>query len=88
MIPAAQHLERLNLPAPAHTIYQPVFAGNPPRPPASQVLAQGFRLAGPAKGVPSAFLNEQVDALYHFGIFALPGAIFVPCLGIERNLHG
>lgn len=62
MIAALRDLQRLRLPLAAHPIDQPMLAVDAAGPPAAQVSAQRFGLAGAAKGIAAAFRDQIVEA--------------------------
>ena len=61
MIPALRHLQRLLVALADDAIHQPVFLIDPPRPPARQIAAQRFGLAGALERVAAAFFDQGVE---------------------------
>ena len=88
MIPALRHVERLARALARHPNHQPMFPVDAARPPARQVAAERFGLAGPAKGVAHAFLEQRVDPFERLAALGLPVQIIVPGGRPEDNFHG
>ena len=65
-----------------------MFAVDAARPPARQIAAERFGLAGPAKGIAHAFLEQRVDPVDNLGFLGLKRDILPPGAGREGDIHG
>jgi hypothetical protein len=88
MIPALRDLKRLRIALARHPIYQPMLAVDPAGPPAGQIAAERFRLAGAAERIAHAFLDQRIDAFEALPVVALPAEIVIPRPRREDQLHG
>ena len=68
MVPALGDFELLGGALAGHPVDQPVFQRDPTRPPALQIAAQRFGLAGPAEGTAQALLDQAVQSIERVGV--------------------
>lgn len=88
MIPAPRHLEHPARAAPRHPIHQPMLAVDAAGPPAGEIAAQRFGLAGSAKRVAHALLEQRVDPFDDLGFLGLQRDILPPRAGRKGDIHG
>src|SRR5437868_11361573 len=88
MIAALRHFQRLRLAFAAHPVDQPMLLVDPPRPPSREVAAEGLGLAGAAKRVAHAFLQQGAEPGQQFLVLGLPVEIFAPGTFGEDRFHG
>lgn len=88
MIPALRHLDRLPLALARHAVDQALFAADPARPPAREVAAERFGLAGAPEGVAAAFFEEGVDLGEDLRVAFQPEDIMIPGPRGKCDLHG
>lgn len=88
MIPALRHFERLRLALAPHPVHQPMLAVDAAGPPAGEIAAQRFGLAGSAKRVAHALLEQRVDPFDDLGFLGLQRDILPPRAGRKGDIHG
>lgn len=88
MKPALDDLHPVVLaPFPLHPIDQPMFGGNPSRPPAGEIALQGFRLTEAVERAAASVFDQIVEAAMDIGVGARPVEIVGPPLGSDVNRH-
>ena len=88
MQPALDDLQRLRGSRAFHSIDEPILAIDPARPPALQSSLQWLRLPSALERVPTAFLDQLVEALQRLGIVADPVLVVLPAFVREDDPPG
>jgi hypothetical protein len=70
-----------------HTVDQPVFPVDPPRPPPGIVPAQRLGFPRAIKGMPPAFLDQPIDLPDDRLVALLPFDILVERVGQKDTVH-
>lgn len=66
-------------------IDEAVFGVDPPRPPAGQLMLQGFGLADTVEWIPIDVSDQHVDPFDYLRIGSLPIDVVFPSIRVERH---